>query len=46
MTPIIDRAIVSHRQYIRRTHGRQPSGFLVHPEDERKLGNEMARLRF
>lgn len=45
MTPIIDRAITAHRQYIRRTHGRhQPAAFLIHPKDEKLLGNEMRWL--
>lgn len=44
MTPIIDRAVRSHRQFIRRTHGQEPKAFLVHPETDRLLGNEMARL--
>jgi hypothetical protein len=45
MTPLLDRAVRSHRQFIRRTHGSQPSAFLVHPEDDRKLGAEFRWFR-
>ncbi len=45
MTPLLDRAIRSHRQFIRRTHGAQPAAFLIHPGDDRQLGHEFAWVR-
>lgn len=45
MTPLVDRAIRAHRQYIRRTHGRQPAAFLIHPKDDKSLGNEFTWMR-
>ena len=45
MTPLVDRAIKSHRQFLRRTHGNQPAAFLINPKDDRALGTEFAWLR-
>lgn len=46
MTPLLDRAITAHRQYVRRTHGRhQPAAFLINPKDDPALGHEFAWIR-